>query len=248
MGAKIIYEPNSIIGEYGVIYLSDIEGEKPRKANFICPICGSEFISTIDGVKRGHCKSCGCLQKIKAAETCHKKKKDLKGYVFGKLTVLEQADSRQNNNRIRGYWKCQCECGSIIEVETSNLTTGHTQSCGCVKSRGEEKIATILTNNNILFEKEKYFTSYHDMRFDFYLPEYNCCIEYDGSQHFNDAHGNWNNENMLKENKKKDKKKNQWCKDNNICLIRIPYTFLNNITIEDLKPKTSKFILDWREK
>lgn len=42
---------------------------------------------------------------------------------------------------------------------------------------------------------------------------------------------------------KYDELKNEWCKNNNIALIRIPYTHLNRITIEDLKIETSNFIL-----
>ena len=40
----------------------------------------------------------------------------------------------------------------------------------------------------------------------------------------------------------RDKFKNEWCKNNNICLIRIPYYFLHRIKIEDLLPG-SKFII-----
>jgi hypothetical protein len=36
--------------------------------------------------------------------------------------------------------------------------------------------------------------------------------------------------------------KNQWCLDNNILLIRIPYTHYNDLCLEDLLPETSKFI------
>jgi len=37
--------------------------------------------------------------------------------------------------------------------------------------------------------------------------------------------------------------KNQWCKNNNIPLIRIPYTHLQNLCLEDLQLETSKFII-----
>lgn len=50
------------------------------------------------------------------------------------------------------YWVCQClKCGSIKTIRGYSLRNGLAQSCGCIKSFGEEQIATILTNNDILF-------------------------------------------------------------------------------------------------
>ena len=57
----------------------------------------------------------------------------------------------------------------------------------CSESKGERSIRIILKNLNIKFESEKKFC---DLRhkyclfFDFYLPDYNACIEFDGEQHF----------------------------------------------------------------
>ena len=49
--------------------------------------------------------------------------KDLTGKKFGMLTPL---------NYIKGgKWECQCDCGNITIVDTRNLNTGHTTSCGC---------------------------------------------------------------------------------------------------------------------
>lgn len=61
-------------------------------------------------------------------------RKDLKGQKFGYLTVLECTERRAVRpcGAVSGYiWKCQCECGKIIEVEGSRLTSGKKQSCGC---------------------------------------------------------------------------------------------------------------------
>ena len=71
---------------------------------------------------------------------------------------------------------------------------------------------------------------------DYYLifnknsKQYNSLPDDDGKQHFNDTDG-WEDFEKLKY---RDKFKNQWCKDNNIILIRIPYWHFNNIKIEDL--------------
>lgn len=68
-----------------------------------------------------------------------------------------------------------------------SLRSGKTLSCGCVKSRGEYYISVFLTNNHIRFEREKIFADCKDERylpFDFYLPDYKVCIEYQGQQHY----------------------------------------------------------------
>ena len=52
------------------------------------------------------------------------------GQKYGRLTVIEQTTSRDNNHN--SYWRCICECGSEIIVARCNLRSGHTRSCGCL--------------------------------------------------------------------------------------------------------------------
>lgn len=111
-------------------------------------------------------------------------------------------------------------------------------SCGCKNfSKGELKIKNILQKLNISFKQEYKFKdcinpkTKYPLRFDFYLPDYNCCIEYDGEQHF--IEGCFQN-NDLKDRQYKDNIKNLYCKNNNIILIRIPYTDLKKINKEYL--------------
>lgn len=64
------------------------------------------------------------------------RKLDLTGKKFGLLTVIEPDESHvMPNGKKKTMWKCQCECGTITSVQTSNLTTGHTTSCGCKAGR-----------------------------------------------------------------------------------------------------------------
>jgi hypothetical protein len=49
---------------------------------------------------------------------------------FGRLTVLRDSGERTKTGFI--VWECSCECGTITRVRTSNLTSGHTKSCGCL--------------------------------------------------------------------------------------------------------------------
>ena len=79
------------------------------------------------------------------------------------------------------------------------------------------------------------------MVFDFYLPQQNTLIEYDGEQHF---HPIQDDKYKYQELKERDEYKNQWCKNNNITLIRIPYTQYSFLSIKDLLPDSSNFIIE----
>lgn len=59
--------------------------------------------------------------------------KDLTGQQFGKLTVIERVENAINGE---AQWCCLCDCGNTTIVTTHNLTTQHTQSCGCLKHMG----------------------------------------------------------------------------------------------------------------
>lgn len=62
--------------------------------------------------------------------------KDLTGKRFGKLVVTQMTDKRRFNSII---WTCKCDCGNEIAVPTHYLTTGDTQSCGCLKKEQDAK-------------------------------------------------------------------------------------------------------------
>lgn len=57
------------------------------------------------------------------------KRKDLTGQRFGRLTVVR----RQPPKNKKTYWLCVCDCGQKTEVATHHLTSGHTESCGCLR-------------------------------------------------------------------------------------------------------------------
>ena len=82
---------------------------------FMCD-CGNEVIYELRQVTVQHKQSCGC-----------ELLEDLTGKRYGKLTVLEYAYSK-NKKR---YWKCKCDCGSIVYDSTNALNSGNSTSCGC---------------------------------------------------------------------------------------------------------------------
>lgn len=206
--------------------------------------CGTviEVIGT--NLRNGHTKSCGCLQKEISAKNNFN---DLTGKRFGKLIVIEKTSKRDKSGAI--IWKCRCDCGNEIEIHTSGLVTHGTNSCGCVNSRGELKISQLLRENNISFNQQKTFNDcrYPDTnylaKFDFYVDN-KYLIEYDGIYHFEVAFS-WGTQEKLQTTQQHDKFKNQWCKENNIPLIRIPYTRFQNLSIKDLLlEEGNKFIVN----
>lgn len=62
-------------------------------------------------------------------------KKDIVGNVYGRLTVLKEVEPRKGNR----YFDCECSCieHNHVIVPYSNLTSGNTRSCGCLKAENE---------------------------------------------------------------------------------------------------------------
>lgn len=228
--------------------LEPTEKRKNKSVVWICQCdCGTIKEIPAYHLTSGGVKSCGCLK----SETDKMPKNNTIneiGNVYGHLTVIAR-DGSDNNGQAKWLCRCDCENQTIISVLGGNLRKGHTQSCGCDRSsHGEKEVARLLLENNIPFETQKSFFNYengHNAPFDFYVnKEY--LIEYDGETHdinYAQKHG-WLTEESITKQIQRDRIKDQWCKDNNIILIRIPYTHLKDLCIEDLLLETSTFIVN----
>lgn len=139
------------------------------------------------------------------------------------LHVLKELERSEYKRRT---YLCRCDCGEEIIVDGASLTTGHTMSCGCMtRSKGEYIIQELLDKHNIQYVNQYKFDDCKNERrlpFDFYLPENNVCIEYQGKQHFQviDYFGG---EKAFEERQRNDLIKKNYCKNNNITLIEIMY-------------------------
>ena len=240
-------KPKNLLGQkFG--RLTPIEMLNKRSNNSVvwrCKCdCGNECEVCAASLTSNRTKSCGCL-KIEKDHAPKGNVKDELGNKYGHLTVIARAGSDSNG---QAKWECECDCPAHthIIVLGNNLRRGHTQSCGCERrSHGELLVEQILINNNITYQQEYFafkFASGMPAKFDFYINN-KYFIEYDGETHYKyNMHG-WHNEEQLKAQQERDMIKNQWCKDNNIPLIRIPYTHLKDLCIEDLLLETSQFIM-----
>lgn len=187
--------------------------------------CGNELLVETGNLRTGNTKSCGCYQRDRAHEANFQ---DLTGQIFGKLTVIK----RVNNNRFdQVCYQCQCECGGMAIAPAQNLRKGITNSCGCIKSKGEMLINKWLVKHQIDFYpqysiEEIVLDSGRCPFFDFAIFKNNkllCLIEYNGRQHYTYSNYGWDNEENFLKTQHRDKQKIEWCKNLNIPLYIIKY-------------------------
>jgi very-short-patch-repair endonuclease len=196
---------------------------KRDRKRWICLCdCGNikRHISS-DQLKRGTVKSCGCLRKETTSNIC---RKNIIGKKFGKLTVEKYLYSKHKTT----YWLCKCECGNEKITSSCSLVTKSCQSCGCIISNGNNKIKKILELLNLKFKQEKRFKKCKNkglLRFDFYLPDYNLCIEFQGKQHY--EYGIWGKKTKRQEMfelvQLHDQIKRDFCKQEGVELLEICY-------------------------
>lgn len=100
----------------------------------------------------------------------------------------------------------------------------------CYASKGETKIQHYLDQQKIQYIREKTYASCcspkgYRLRYDFYLPEYDILIEYDGQQHFvpTSIRGQTDPQETFNRTVIHDRIKNDYADTHNIRLLRIPY-------------------------
>lgn len=104
-----------------LVALSEVaERDKHKRVLWKCLCdCGKQIQVAGGALKSGNTKSCGCITTAI----------DLVGQRFGKLVALNSTNKRSGRSMI---WTCKCDCGDYTEVSASNLSNGHTKSCGCI--------------------------------------------------------------------------------------------------------------------
>lgn len=212
------------IGPYDTLFLEEkgVNSHKQRVGRFECSFCGTPFEALVCRVGEGKTRSCGCERAKQAVVNGKTRIINLTKERFGKLTVMYLTDKRTDSGDT--IWHCLCDCGNEHDVAAGDLKQGKVKSCGCLISIGEEKVQQILTELGITFETQKMFDdcvnplTNRKLRFDFYLPDDNCCIEYDGIHHYQDVSIY---KDSIEEVNQRDDIKTQYCKKNNIKLIRI---------------------------
>ena len=189
--------------------------------------CGNEKFIDTRNLNSGHTTSCGCRN----YET--KNLNDLTGFETEHLIVLYRVANPGKQTK----WRCVCKhCGKEFTAQANHLK--FYQSCGCVASKQEARIADMLDASGTEYARQYtfedlYIVPGHPLRFDFAVfknHKLSHLIEFNGLQHYSKAGGSWaDSYDRLVE---RDRLKLQYCKSNGIELRIIKYD--DDYTIEDL--------------
>ena len=183
-------------------------------------------------IQGSNCKPCGQLRTGNILRKSDSQfKKEVFDLVGDEYIILGTYESKSNKILMKHN-----NCGHIYENTPNSFLRGNRCPL-CKQSKGEKAIKEFLIKNKIKFKIQKRFNDCRDVEplpFDFYLPDNNICIEYDGHQHFKPV--GFGSKNELKIVKGfiivliHEEIKNNYCKENNIELIRIPYWEKDNIS------------------
>lgn len=196
------------------------EGFENKKIKIICPVHGEFMQNKYDHLNGRGCRKCynATIKLRDASNTIEfiKKAKKIHGDRYDYTST--------NYNTAHVKIKIQCPIhGMFIQTPHQHLRG---EGCPrCKKSKGELSILKFLQENNIPFTEQKTFNECADkqkLQFDFYLPDHNTCIEFDGIQHFKPIQA-WGGNQELLNIQRRDRLKNDFCNKNNINLLRIKY-------------------------
>lgn len=205
---------------------------KKEKVEYICLKHKDKGIQSISLTKfydaKQGCKYCG-IEKNAEIRSIDKTECE-------KITIskgLNYVDSYVENGRTVIQFTCDRHIDKGLQY--FSITQMRKTKCGCKycnmsKYINEEKIDSLLKSWNISFERQRSFHECRDknaLPFDFYIPEYNTLIEYQGEQHYKTIQRGSMSEDDALENlaliQKHDKIKRDYCKINKINYIEIPY-------------------------
>ena len=190
-----------------------------------CLVCGNEWETTPDNILCG--KGCPACKSKKCSERMTKTNEQYIAELYNMNPDIEPLEKYKGANT---PIKHRCKIDNYEWMVTPASLLSSTGCPVCSFSKGELLVKRWLERHNIIYTPQKKFAECADKKplpFDFYLPEYNICIEYDGEQHFRMVTFGCSDLELCNKNfettKAHDKIKNKYCEDNGIRLIRISY-------------------------
>lgn len=190
---------------------------RSSKVKIICPEHGKFESTPINHLNRSGCPKCSEVNIRQKNKKLFIEKSNLIHNCIYDYSLVNYISDKTKVKII-------CKLHGVFDQQPNT----HVNGVGCPKcssSKGEVKIFNYLTENSVKFESQKKFENclnIKELQFDFYLPDYKICLEFDGRQHYQPIEffgGNLYHEKITF----RDNIKNQYCIDNNIRLIRIPY-------------------------
>jgi very-short-patch-repair endonuclease len=201
------------------------------KVSITCPIHGEFYQTPSNHLLGKGCTKCKGSRISEAKTKSQKKVIDQFREVHGSRYDYSLVEYKNGLTRV----KIICpKCGVFEQRPKDHLLGEGCSKCGA--SKGEKAIREWLFSHGIEFEEQKIFRDCRGKKrplpFDFYIPNRNACIEYDGEQHFGVGRRSKDeNVNILNYHKtvQSDEVKTQYCSNNGIYLLRIPYQQIRDI-------------------
>lgn len=103
--------------------------------------------------------------------------RDLRGMVFGRLTVEERVGVTQHRAVV---WRCKCSCGKTHDADSRQLGSGKTKSCGCLRSDNSRQTLTKHGVTTWRGKKPKLYSVWCEMRARCSRPTHKHYADYGG--------------------------------------------------------------------
>lgn len=219
-----------VVGELTVLEIDEDKTNKTGKVYWKCICsCGREKSISSSLLSTEKQKSCGCKAPINKYFTLDDVKKKTSEISDCKVLSTEYISAHKKLTFL-------CSCGKEFQRSWANFTNKNKRKCpSCVKKESslEREVREVLEQMGEEFFQQHIFDECRNemvLPFDFYIQKKNIAIEVDGIHHFEpiDYYGG---EEQFKKQKIRDEIKNNFCKDNGIKLIRIPYWEVKNASI-----------------
>lgn len=235
-------EINQYVVEHGNgdLLLSNEYEHYDIKLEFLCHRCGKSWFSTFNNFKIGS-RCPACSRKDANEKLVYSSANESYNYGSEYAYLLEEWDWDLNivdpysispGSEIRVNWICS-KCGHKWVAKACKRSKENTGCPKCKSSKGEKKLLKFFIDNNIKNEPQYRDFSCRDkypLPFDYavWINDVLVLIEYQGILHFKKS-DYFGGDEKFEDRKRKDKIKREYCKNNNIKLIEIPYWDFNNI-------------------
>lgn len=206
--------------------VSDLPKTSKDFIKFKCLECG--LVSTVGAYQAKSSKfACACMKGKRISNSKTKSTEYFKVQVYN----LEQNRYSVIGEYVSGKTPiCMINntSGTMFYVKPTNFLLGQRER-ELHQPKGEREIEYILKSHHIDYKYQyKLYVANRMLRPDFYLPDYNTFIEFDGQQH-HEAVSLFGGEEGLRKTQERDALKNAYAYEHGIKMIRIPYCYLNHI-------------------
>jgi very-short-patch-repair endonuclease len=220
--SKLLNTKKNIVDRFNMVHNSKYDYSLMNylgtdiKISIICPIHGVFHQRPHHHLNGIGCQECGNVKPLNTDSFIEKAVK-----VHNDFYNYSLVDYKNTNTKV----KIICPNHGVFEQAPNSHLSGKNGCPICKSSKGELTIKQWLDGKNINYIQQYRFPDCRNilpLSFDFYLPDYNMCIEYDGRQHFG-VYDIFGGNLGYEKTKKRDGIKTNYCEENGVLLLRIKY-------------------------